>query len=112
MNTLTSHPYVKRAIYLVLTVFTWDVTKAKLTHSLSNISQQSQNIFAIIENVFFDCSLSRDKCVALFQQHSQAALSIDQEKTRQRTIFSPSISHLLISKKSLPVNHNHFIIIV
>ena len=87
MNSLTSHHYVKRAIYLVLTVFTWDVTKAKLTHSLSNIFPQSQNICAIIENVFFDCSLSRDKCVALFQWHSQAALSIDQEKTRQRKKF-------------------------
>ena len=88
MNSLTSQHYVKCAMYLVLTVFTWDVTKAKLTHPLSNIYQQSRNIFAIVENVFFGCSLSRDKCVALFQWHSQAALSIAQEKhTKEQRVF-------------------------
>ena len=80
--------YVKCAIFLVLTVFTWVVTKARLTHSLSNISQYilTKNC-AIIHNVLFDCSLSRDKCVALFQWHSQAALSIAQEKTNQITKY-------------------------
>ena len=112
MNSLRSYHYVKRAIYLALAVFAWDVTKPKLTHSLSNISQQSQNMFTIIENVLFDCSLSRDKSVALFQWHSQAALSIDQEKTRQRTKLFPSIGLLLFSKKSLSVNHYHFIVLV